>query len=96
MSQSEAGKFETSRPFNSRELLLCGIWCISKNKEKIRLNRNQNCSQLLSRRSVVTNRLSSTIGGNREIDQLYTTSQVSNITGKLNDLTLVKMFSKIK
>jgi len=26
------------------------------------------------------NRLSSTIGGNREINQLYTTSQVSNIT----------------
>ena len=64
MSQSEAGKFETSRPFNSRELLLCGIWCISKNKEKIRLNRNQKCSQLKSRRSVVTNRLSSTIGDN--------------------------------
>ena len=28
------------------------------------------------------NRLSSTIGGNREMDQLYTTSQVSNITRK--------------
>ena len=26
------------------------------------------------------NRLSSTIGGNREMDQLYTTSQVSNMT----------------
>ena len=31
---------------------------------------------------VKTNRLSSTIGGNREMDQLYTTSQVSNITRK--------------
>ena len=29
------------------------------------------------------NRLSSTIGGNREIDQLYMTSQVSNITFQL-------------
>jgi len=28
------------------------------------------------------NRLLSTIGGNREMDQLYTTSQVSNITRK--------------
>ena len=28
------------------------------------------------------NRLSSTIGGNREMDQLYTTSQVSYITRK--------------
>ena len=28
------------------------------------------------------NRLSSTIGGNREINQLYTTSQVSNIIRK--------------
>ena len=28
------------------------------------------------------NRLSSTIGGNREMDQLYTTLQVSNITRK--------------
>ena len=28
------------------------------------------------------NRLSSTIGGNREMNQLYTTSQVSNITRK--------------
>ena len=28
------------------------------------------------------NRLSSTIGGNREMDQLYTTSQVPNITRK--------------
>ena len=28
------------------------------------------------------NRLSSTIGGNREMIQLYTTSQVSNITNK--------------
>ena len=27
-------------------------------------------------------RLSSTIGGNREMDQLYTTSQMSNITRK--------------
>ena len=29
-----------------------------------------------------SNRLSSTIGGNREIHQLYTTSQVSNMTRK--------------
>ena len=29
-----------------------------------------------------TNRLSSTIGGNREMEKLYTTSQVSNITWK--------------
>ena len=29
-----------------------------------------------------SNRLSSTIGGNREMDQLYTTSEVSNITKK--------------
>ena len=43
------------------------------------------------------NRISSTIGGNREMEQLYTTSQVSNITiGKLNFITLVDMFSKIK
>ena len=32
--------------------------------------------------SNISNRLWSTIGGNRGIDQLYTTSQVSNITGK--------------
>ena len=32
--------------------------------------------------SVFTTRLSSTIGGNREIKKLYTTSQVSNITRK--------------
>ena len=31
---------------------------------------------------VGANRLSSTIGGNREMDQLYMTSQVSNITRK--------------
>ena len=31
---------------------------------------------------VRSNRLSSTIGGNREMNQLYTTSQVSNITRK--------------
>ena len=30
----------------------------------------------------ISNRLSSTIGGNRELNQLYTTSQVSNITRK--------------
>ena len=29
------------------------------------------------------NRLSSTIGGNREMDQWYMTSQVSNITRKI-------------
>ena len=28
--------------------------------------------------SCISNRLSSTIGGNREMNQLYTTSQVSN------------------
>ena len=36
----------------------------------------------LSFRRVLANRLSSTIGGNRAINQLYTTSQVSNITRK--------------
>ena len=30
----------------------------------------------------ISNRLSSTIGDNREMDQLYTTSQVSNMTRK--------------
>ena len=30
----------------------------------------------------ISNRLSSTIGENREMDQLYMTSQVSNITSK--------------
>ena len=45
----------------------------------------------------LANRLSSTIGDNREMDQLYTTtSQVSNITRKRNFLTLVDMFFKIK
>ena len=39
------------------------------------------------------NRLSSTIGGNREMDQLYTTSHVWNITRKT---TFSSMFSKIK
>ena len=32
--------------------------------------------------SALTNRLSSTIASNREMDQLYTMSQVSNITRK--------------
>jgi len=44
---------------------------------------------------VFSKRLSSTIGGNREMDQLYSTSQVSNIK-KPNFLTLVDMFSKIE
>ena len=44
---------------------------------------------------IYPNRFSSTIGGNREMDQLYSTSQVSNIK-KPNFLTLVDMFSKIK
>ena len=39
-----------------------------------------------------SNRLSSTTGGNREIDKLYLTPKVSNITRKT---TLVDMFSKI-
>ena len=34
------------------------------------------------KQSVDANRLSCTIGGNREMDQLYTTSQVSNIPRK--------------
>ena len=43
------------------------------------------------------NRLSSTIGGNREMDQLYTTSQVSNITRKTKfSHIILDMFSKIK
>ena len=33
---------------------------------------------------IIQNRLSSTIGGNREMDQLYTTSQLSNITRTTN------------
>ena len=46
---------------------------------------------------VGANRLLSTIVGNREMDQLYMTSQVSNFTRKKqNVLTLVDMFSKIK
>ncbi len=38
------------------------------------------------------NRLLSTIGGNREMHQLYMTSQVSNVRWKTNFLTLVDMF----
>ena len=36
------------------------------------------------------------LGGNREMDQLYATSQVSNKTRKQNFLKFVDMFSKIK
>ena len=51
----------------------------------------------ISKIPVKANRLSSTIGGNREIDQLYTTSQVSNITRKTKfRLPFVDMFSMIK
>ena len=32
----------------------------------------------------MTNRLSTAIGGNKEMNKLYTTSQVSNITRKTN------------
>ena len=50
----------------------------------------------LLRVSLYPNRLSSTTGGNREIDQLYMTSRVSNMQGKRNFLKLVDKFSKIK
>ena len=51
---------------------------------------NAFCQQLKNN-YIVANRLSSTIGGNREMDQLYTSAQVSNITRKHNFLTLVDM-----
>ena len=47
---------------------------------------------------VYSNRLSSTIGGNREINQLYTTSQVSNITRKttfLVDICFPRLNKKV-
>ena len=47
---------------------------------------------------VYSNRLSSTKGGNREINQLYTTSQVSNITRKttcLVDICFPRLNKKV-
>ena len=50
----------------------------------------------ISKIPVKANRLSSTIGGNREIDQLYTTSQVSNITSKMKFYHIIRHAFKDK
>jgi len=53
------------------------------------------CDQKSQFSEILTEPLNPRVGGNREMDRVYKTSQVSNIQGKQNVLTIVDMFSKM-
>ena len=84
------------------ELLLCALVQKVFSNSSSHEYQAEHIKEVLS----LSNRLSSTIGGNREMDQSYTTSQVSNVTRlnlkkrktenkeHINKITLILLYNK--